>query len=88
MKTIKVFYNKTLNMTEGKKAAQCCHAVAGLVAKVGYDSECRIVILEKRVGQFNSIYESLEEPKYMQVDLGLNEVDAGTRTAFAYVVPE
>lgn len=88
MKTIKVFYNKTLGMTEGKLAAQCSHAVAGLVNKIGYDRDCRIVILGKRTSQFNLLYESTEEPKYIQTDLGLNEIEAGTRTAFAYLETE
>lgn len=85
MKTIKVFYNKTLGMTEGKIASQCCHAVAGLVAQIGYDRDTRIVILEKRASAFLKLYESIETPKYMQSDLGLNEVEHGSLTAFAFL---
>jgi len=82
---IKVYYNKNLKMTEGKLAAQCCHAVAGLVASVGYKMDTVIVILEAREKKFFEIWDSIEKNKYMQVDLGFTEVEAGTKTAFAYV---
>jgi hypothetical protein len=85
MKTIKVFYNKTLNMSAGKIASQCCHAVAGLVAQMGYDNNMRIVILGKRATAFFNLYNSIETAKYMQIDLGFNEVEKDSQTSFAYL---
>lgn len=82
---IKVYYNKNLKMSDGKLAAQCSHAVAGLVASVGYTMNTTIVILEAREKKFLEIWDSIEKNKYMQVDLGFTEVEAGTKTAFAYV---
>lgn len=85
MKTIKVYYNKTLGMSEGKITSQCCHAIAGLVNEIGYDRDTKIIILGKRAIAFFDLYEGLACPKYMQEDLGINEVDKGTYTAFAYL---
>lgn len=82
---IKVYYNKNLKMSDGKLAAQCSHAVAGLVASVGYTMNTTIVILEAREKKFFEIWDSIEKNKYMQVDLGFTEVEAGAKTAFAYV---
>jgi peptidyl-tRNA hydrolase len=87
MKTIKVYYNKTLGMSEGKISSQCCHAVAGLVAQIGYDRDTKIIILGARATKFFDLYDQQKEstPVYMQVDLGYNEVEAGEHTAFAYL---
>jgi len=89
MKTIKVYYNKNLKMTEGKLAAQCSHAVAGLVNQIGYDSNCKIIILEARQKKFYDLFaENVDKSIYMQVDLGYNEVKSNTETAFAYLEEE
>jgi len=83
---IKVYYNKNLKMTEGKLAAQCSHAVAGLVAQIGYDPTCKIIILEASQKKFYRLFEeNSDKPVYMQTDLGYNEVESGTKTAFAYL---
>ena len=88
MKTIKVYYDKTLGMSEGKITSQCCHAVSGLVAQIGYDRDTKIIILGAMAAKFFGLYESLvdtETPVYMQTDLGFNEVQVGSNTAFAYL---
>lgn len=87
MKTIRVYYNKTLGMSDGKVAAQCCHAVAGVVAQIGYDRDTKIIILGARATKFFDLYDQqkLSTSVYMQVDLGYNEVEAGEHTAFAYL---
>ena len=83
---IKAYYNKTLGMTEGKIAAQVAHAAIGLLVTHGYAySRDTIVVLGARANKFWDVYESLTEPKYMQRDLGLTEVNQHESTAFAYV---
>lgn len=83
--TIKVYANKTLNMSPRKQASQVAHAVAGLVQLgVEYTRETRIIVLEARNTRFNSLYESVRTNKYLQIDKGYTEVPEGTSTAFAY----
>jgi peptidyl-tRNA hydrolase len=71
MKTIKVYYNKTLGMSEGKIPSQCCHAVADLVAQIGYDRDTKIIILEARATKFFDLYDQQKKQTdvYMQVGL-------------------
>jgi peptidyl-tRNA hydrolase len=83
---IRVYYNKTLGMSEGKIASQVAHAVAGLCDKIGYNRDMNIIVLGKRNKSFIDLYEVVESgSSYMQVDKGLTEVGEGTKTAFAFL---
>lgn len=82
---IKCYYNKNLKMSPEKLAAQVGHVVLQIET---YGEENTIVVLKASATRFNSLQEELiEEGKvlYVQEDLGLTEVDAGTETVFGYV---
>lgn len=94
-----VYYNKNLNMSAGKLAAQVAHVVRNLNA--GDHFSHRIVVLASRAGKFNRlleerkeiVLENQENPEQAyyksffmeQYDRGLSEVEEGTLTCFAYV---
>ncbi len=82
---IKCYYNKNLKMSPEKLAAQVGHVVLQITT---YGGENTIVVLKASATKFKSLQEELiEEGKvlYVQEDLGLTEVDAGTETVFGYV---
>lgn len=76
-------------MSKGKLASQVAHAVCGLTINTPYDREnTTIAVLSANAGAFISKYQALTGDKYMQQDMGLSEVKAGAKTAFAYFSPE
>ncbi len=82
---IKCYYNKNLKMSPEKLAAQVGHVVLKVAT---YGKENTIVVLKASATKFNSLQEELIEEGYnifVQKDLGLTEVDAGTETVFGYV---
>lgn len=72
----RLYYDKTLCMSEGKLAAQVGHVVAQLTLKQG-NVPSKIIVLEASHTKFKSYCESAD---YVQRDLGLTEVDEGTAT--------
>lgn len=88
---IKAYYNKTLNMSMGKIAAQVAHAVAGLYANMDVEyspDDAVIVALEARQSKLESVMAGLPSMItcwHAQFDLGLTETPEGSLTAIAYV---
>ena len=84
----KVFFRKNLNMTPQKLAAQVGHVVKEL-GRMQPDSNPRediIVVLHASDKKFEEIkVEFSELVNYLQVDLGMTEVPAGTETCFGYI---
>lgn len=79
---IKAIYKKNLKMPEGKVASQIAHAVKNLGAT---PIDCDIIVLKVSDKKFDELV--VENTKcYVQIDKGLTCVDAGTRTAAAWVV--
>jgi len=78
---IKCFYDKTLKMSNGKLAAQVGHVVAELVIRFDIKPD-KIVVLEANHSKFN---EYCIASDYTQVDWGLTEVFAGTKTVCGFV---
>jgi peptidyl-tRNA hydrolase len=77
---IKAIYRKNLKMSEGKVAAQVSHAVKNLGDT---PQDCSIVVLKVSDKKF---FESVEANEcYVQVDMGLTEVESGTPTAAAWI---
>lgn len=72
----RLYYDKTLHMSEGKLAAQVGHVVAHLTLKHG-KVPSKIIVLEASHTKFESHCKSAE---YVQRDLGLTEVEEGTAT--------
>lgn len=72
----KLYYDKTLRMSEGKLAAQVGHVVAHLTLKQG-KVPSKIIVLEASHTKFGSYCKSAD---YVQRDLGLTEVEEGTAT--------
>ena len=72
----KLYYDKTLRMSEGKLAAQVGHVVAHLTLKQG-KVPSKIIVLEASHTKFESHCKSAD---YVQRDMGLTEVDEGTAT--------
>ncbi len=82
---IKCYYNKNLKMSPEKLAAQVGHVVLKVTTCC---EENTIVVLKASATRFKSLQEELIEGGYnifVQEDLGLTEVDAGTETVFGYV---
>lgn len=80
---VKVIYRKNLKMSEGKVGAQVAHAVN----KLGYIStDSTIIVLKVSDKKFNEMI--AEQQCYVQVDMGLTQVEAGTPTAAAWIVTE
>lgn len=72
----KLYYDKTLRMSEGKLAAQVGHVVAHLTLKQG-NVPSKIIVLEASHTKFESYCKSAD---YVQRDMGLTEVEEGTAT--------
>lgn len=82
---IKVLYPRNLRMSEGKVAAQVAHAVKNLGDT---PVDCSIVVLKASTTKMISMEEVLMNSDfryYLQKDLGLTEVPAGTPTALAWI---
>jgi peptidyl-tRNA hydrolase len=77
---IKAIYRKNLKMTEGKLAAQIAHAVKNLGET---PKDCDIVVLKVSDKKFDEL--TSQNDCYIQVDKGLTEVEAGTKTAAAWI---
>lgn len=77
---IKAIYKKNLKMTEGKVASQIAHAVKNLGTT---PKDCIIVVLGVSDKKFDELVK--ENDCYVQKDLGLSEVEAGTQTAAAWI---
>jgi len=77
---IKVIYRKNLKMSEGKVAAQVAHAVKNL----GITPIDSIIIVlrvsDKKFGELIA-----ENECYVQIDMGLTEIETGTQTAAAWI---
>ena len=88
---IKCYYNKNLKMSPEKLAAQVGHVVLKIADNYGVDNpykENTIVVLKASATKFKEYQQTLTEegyPVFVQKDLGLTEVDAGTETVFGYV---
>lgn len=87
---IKCYYNKNLKMSPEKLAAQVGHVILKIADHYGIDypyTDNTIVVLKASATKFNSLQEDLKEDEllFVQKDLGLTEVDAGTETVFGYV---
>lgn len=79
MKTVKVLYNKNLNMSVGKVASQVTHAVVRL--NLDYHPD-KVVVLEARQGKL--VREMQSRQCSVQRDLGYTEVKEGAITAIAW----
>lgn len=80
---IKSIYRKNLKMTEQKVASQIAHAVKNLGET---PQDCTVVVLKVSDKKFEELVE--ENNAYVQVDHGYTEVEAGTRTAAAWIEEE
>lgn len=77
---IKAVYRKNLKMSGDKVASQVSHAVKNL----GYTSpDSTIIVLSVSDKKFNEMI--AEHQCYVQVDMGLTQVEAGTPTAAAWI---
>lgn len=76
-------------MSEGKIAAQVGHVCMHLGRVWVHESLLidKIVVLGLRENKFNEMFDKQvsNERFWIQKDLGLTEVDAGTITAFGYI---
>lgn len=77
---IKAIYRKNLKMSEGKVAAQISHAVKNLGET---PRDCDIIVLKVSDKKFEELIN--ENECYVQIDKGLTEIEAGTRTAAAWI---
>ena len=81
-------------MSPEKLAAQVGHVVLKIADNYGVDNPYNpyntntIVVLKASATKFKEYQQTLTEegyPVFVQKDLGLTEVDAGTETVFGYV---
>ena len=80
-------------MSPEKLASQVGHIILQIADYYGYgvDSPCNgntVVVLKASATKFKEYQQTLTEegyPVFVQKDLGLTEVDAGTETVFGYV---
>ena len=78
---IKAIYIKNLKMSEGKVASQVAHAVKNLGET---PVDCTIAVLKVSRNKFQEL--TTQNPDcYIQRDMGLTEVEAGTETAAAWI---
>jgi peptidyl-tRNA hydrolase len=87
---IKIYYRKSLSLSEGKLAAQVGHVVRNLAIIHGsyVASKCdRIVVLHASDTKYNKLLTDIESKCkiYRQIDKGYTEVPDGTETCFGYV---
>jgi peptidyl-tRNA hydrolase len=87
---IKVYYRKSLKLSEGKLAAQVGHICKELGRMITntIPKEDIIIVLGVSDTKFKELalqVENSEYTWYQQVDNGATEVVAGTITAFGYV---
>ena len=72
-------------MSEGKVAAQCCHAVIGLCC---FDPKISIVVLKvsdkKYYEQVDVLERKLRAEFYRVFDAGYTEIDPGTETCLSF----
>lgn len=83
--TLRIYYRRKLNMTDGKLAAQCVHAAAGLM----HDSVASIAMEYRRclvLGCSERTFQHLKQRSdvYVVTDTGKTEVAPNTETALAY----
>lgn len=77
--TITCYYRRNLKMSAPKLAAQVGHVVANL--SINQKPE-RIVVLQASDAQFEALKQT---PRcYVQVDMGLTEVEAGIETVVGW----
>lgn len=84
---VKVYYNKTLEMSTGKVASQVAHAVTELLYRDDSIPD-KIIVLESRLSKMqDKIKEGKEDGLWIseQYDKDLTEVESGTLTAVAWV---
>ena len=84
----KVYFRKNLKMTPQKLAAQVSHVVKelGRMQPNSDPQEDVIVVLQASDKKFEEIkVEFADNYNYLQVDLGMTEVPAGTETCFGYI---
>jgi len=77
---IKAIYKRNLKMSEQKVASQIAHAVKNLGET---PPDCSIIVLKVSNKKFDELTSSND--CYIQKDLGLTEVEAGTETAAAWI---
>lgn len=89
---IKIYYRKSLKMSEGKLGAVCAHigkelgrefSNAGWVA-----NEDVVIVLGVSDKKFLTLWHMTNRPKHIHVDRGLTEVVAVTHCAFGYIEEE
>ena len=84
----KVYFRKNLQMTPQKLAAQVAHVVKelGRMQPNSNPREDIIVVLQASDKKFEEIKDAfVNTVNYLQVDLGMTEVPAGTETCFGYI---
>lgn len=85
----KIYYDKTLKLSDGKLASQCSHVAKELGRMLpSKPQEDIIVVLGLSHTKFlQSVVDIPQQHKYShtQVDLGMTEVAAGTITAIGYI---
>lgn len=84
----KIYYNKNLKMSDVKLAAQVGHVMKELGRTTqSVPQEDVIVVLGLSATKFNEMIDKLNNYKYnyCQIDNGLTEVPAGTKTVCGFV---
>jgi peptidyl-tRNA hydrolase len=84
----KIYYDKTLKLSDGKLAAQCSHVSKelGRMTKSNHREDI-IVVLGLSHTKFTEMLDTIKQHEYhhTQVDLGMTEIEAGTITTCGYV---
>ena len=82
---IKVYYRRSLEMSSDKLAAQVAHAVLGIVRNSGpVAPDSSIIVLEASDRKFNEMQSLSAVPFFVQIDLGITELEPGTPTCLAF----
>lgn len=89
---IKIYFRKNLKMSPQKLAAQVGHVAKELGRlAVWTDPKTDVIIVlqasDKKFDEIRDFFSAEEQGTlhYLQVDLGLTEVPAGTETCFGYI---